>query len=93
MKTTDHGQRDLTHLWQFALQNAKTSLARFRKMLFGASTESKDKLLERPARWETAEADHQRPAQTGSSRTDFVGHRQPPTQNGLMDLSWAMAAY
>jgi len=25
-----------------ALQNAKTSLARFRKMLFGASTESKD---------------------------------------------------
>jgi len=50
-------------------------------------------LLERPARWETAEADHQQPVQTGSSRTDFVGHRQPPTQNGLMDLSWAMAAY
>lgn len=73
MKTTDHEQRDLTHLWQFdqppcraarhspapsstlyttsstkpyvvmeALQNAKTSLARFRKMLFGASTGSKD---------------------------------------------------
>ena len=28
-----------------ALQNAKTSLTRFRKLLFGASTESKHKLL------------------------------------------------
>jgi hypothetical protein len=30
-----------------ALQNAKTSLTRFRKMLFGAPTESKHKLLPR----------------------------------------------
>jgi hypothetical protein len=38
-------------------------------------------VLERPTRWETAETEHQRPDQTGSSRSDFLGHRLPPTHN------------
>ena len=46
-------------------------------------------VLERPGRWETAESEHQRPDQTGSSRSDFLAHRLPPTSSGRSAFSIA----
>ena len=49
-----------------ALQNAKTSLARFRKMLFGATTERKRKLLDQTGTGDKAAAE-QAPTSTGET--------------------------
>lgn len=55
------------------LQNAKTSLARFRKMLFGASTESKNKLLAHGAGVGDPSADEEASTSAGGSAAAAEG--------------------
>ncbi|MBK7952644.1 MAG: hypothetical protein IPK02_01005 [Candidatus Accumulibacter sp.] len=50
-----------------ALQNAKTSLTRFRKRLFGASTESKHKLLHPGGHWDEKPAAAEEPGSAEAS--------------------------
>jgi transposase len=58
-----------------ALQNAKTSLARFRKMLFGAPTESKDKLLAHGAGADDPSGDEEASTPAGGTAAAAEGEK------------------
>ena len=62
-----------------ALQNVKTSLTRFRKMLFGASTESKQKILHPGAHSDEKPAAAEEPGPTEASAPE--GEASPAAVN------------